>query len=42
MQLLPRGMQELPRIRSAGLPPAFILLADLVFIRPEHSVLDVL
>ena len=42
MQLLPPGMQELLRVRSTGLFPAFILLADSVFIRPENSVQHVL
>jgi hypothetical protein len=42
MQLLPHGMQELPRMRGIGLLPAFILLGDSVFIRRENSVWHVL
>jgi hypothetical protein len=42
MQLLPRGMQELLRIRSAGLRRAFILPGDPVLIRRRDLVRHVL
>jgi len=42
MQLLPHGMQELLRFRSTGFLPAFILLADSVFILQENSARNVL
>ena len=42
MQLLPHGMQELLRITGIVFLPAFILLADSVFIRQEYSVRHVL
>lgn len=42
MQLLPHGMQELLRIRSAGLLPAFILPSNSAFTRRDNSARHVL